>query len=398
MQPADDLPGCYESIRSSSGYAILPLFAILAWIHSCWNRGGTMRAGRRYGCLVRVAIILAIAGIALIIVGYRNNSNWSGFTTKTLWDWLQLLIIPVLLAIGGLLYNNARDRTDREVASDNQGEDALQAYLDSMSELLLEKHLRDSQPEDEVRKIARVRTLTVLRRLDAKRRVAVLHFLQEAGLIDKDKSIISLKEANLRDIYLFQYRLSQENFSETNLSGAILMEASIMFADFTGADLSGTVLFKAYISSTKLSETDLNEAYLREADLSQSDLSSANLTRADLNSSKLIFVKLTEADLTEVDLTKTNIFRADLRKANLSRANLSDADLRRADLRRANLSGANLSDANLSGANLSGADPARGANLRRANLKDATGITVETLEKQAKSLKGATMPDGSIHP
>jgi uncharacterized protein YjbI with pentapeptide repeats len=51
-----------------------------------------------------------------------------------------------------------------------------------------------------------------------------------------------------------------------------------------------------------------------------------------------------------------------------------------------------LSEADLSGANL------RHANLSGANLKGALGITIEELEKQARSLQGATMPDGSIHP
>jgi hypothetical protein len=32
-----------------------------------------------------------------------------------------------------------------------------------------------------------------------------------------------------------------------------------------------------------------------------------------------------------------------------------------------------------------------------ANLEGATGVSLEELEKQAKSLKGATMPDGKIH-
>jgi uncharacterized protein YjbI with pentapeptide repeats len=53
---------------------------------------------------------------------------------------------------------------------------------------------------------------------------------------------------------------------------------------------------------------------------------------------------------------------------------------------------ANLSRADLLGADLLGAD------LSGANLKDAKNITTEELEMQAKSLKGATMPDGSIHP
>ena len=66
---------------------------------------------------------------------------------------------------------------------------------------------------------------------------------------------------------------------------------------------------------------------------------------------------------------------------------MSSADLRDADLSRASLNGADLSGSDLSGYDLSG-----------ANLKGATGITIEELEKVAKSLKGATMPDRSKHP
>jgi uncharacterized protein YjbI with pentapeptide repeats len=48
------------------------------------------------------------------------------------------------------------------------------------------------------------------------------------------------------------------------------------------------------------------------------------------------------------------------------------------------LRGANLSDADLTGADLTGAD-----------LEGAT-VTAEQLD-QAKTLKGATMPDGTVH-
>ncbi len=53
--------------------------------------------------------------------------------------------------------------------------------------------------------------------------------------------------------------------------------------------------------------------------------------------------------------------------------------------------GAGLGQANLSGANLSGADLSR-ANLQSANLKDANVADAQI--EQARSLKGATMPNG----
>jgi hypothetical protein len=77
-------------------------------------------------------------------------------------------------------------------------------------------------------------------------------------------------------------------------------------------------------------------------------------------------------------------------------------DLRLADLREADLSVTDLREANLRAADLNGADLSRvfisNADLSEANLKDVTGITTERLERQAKSLRGAIMLDGSKHP
>jgi uncharacterized protein YjbI with pentapeptide repeats len=71
-------------------------------------------------------------------------------------------------------------------------------------------------------------------------------------------------------------------------------------------------------------------------------------------------------------------------------ADRSEAYLFQVNLSKANLFGAFLRGADLSEANLSE------ANLSEANLRDAK-VTNEQLAI-AKSLKGATMPDGSIHP
>ena len=84
----------------------------------------------------------------------------------------------------------------------------------------------------------------------------------------------------------------------------------------------------------------------------------------------------------------------DLHGANLSGHNLHGAHLSDANLNDAHLNGANLNDAHLNGANLSGAH-LNGAHLRGADLNGAI-VTQEQLDK-AKSLRDATMPDGSKH-
>ena len=158
---------------------------------------------------------------------------------KTLWDWIRFLLSPIILAAGGFWLNqflksrqqrSAEQRaeierkaaeqhaqSEREIAADNQREAALQGYIDHMSELLLHENLRTSAPQDEVTKIARVRTLTVLSRLDAIRKRSVLQFLYESGLIHKDKGIIHLNEAALIQALLSGADLRAADLREANL-------------------------------------------------------------------------------------------------------------------------------------------------------------------------------------
>ncbi len=126
------------------------------------------------------------------------------------------------------------------------------------------------------------------------------------------------------------------------------------------------------------------------------------LPKLDPNRKRSIILFLAESGLIERNKWIIDMSFSDLRGVNLSHAlkldsialdgaDLQGANLSGAELTRVNFCGVNLHHANLSGTNLWEAD------LTEANLKGVTGITVERLKKQAKSLKGAIMPDGTIH-
>jgi uncharacterized protein YjbI with pentapeptide repeats len=127
------------------------------------------------------------------------------------------------------------------------------------------------------------------------------------------------------------------------------------FADLSGVDLSQAMM----IDATALDGTNLQGANLSGAELSNVELQGANLYR--------------------VNLSGTELWKANMGEANLNRANLSGANLREANLGKADLTGANLMRTFLAEANLKGAK-----------------VSYQQL-KQAKSLKGATMPDGKKH-
>lgn len=237
--------------------------------------------------LIWVAFIGVFGGIIASQFGlfsWTGIYRWTGFSTKTGWDWLQLLIIPIILAIGGFWLNQVQKRreeritqeqkeAEQEVATDNQRESLLHTYIDKMSELLVEKQLRDTEEDDERREIARIRTLTVLSRLDGSRKRIVLQFLHEAGLIDKDKHVIDLHGANLR-----KAKLSEAKLNGADLRGVDLSKANLRGVDFDGADLGG-----ARLSEANLFGADLRGAYLGNVDLSGATLDRATLREDDLH-------------------------------------------------------------------------------------------------------------------
>src|SRR3712207_9351915 len=94
-----------------------------------------------------------------------------------------------------------RAEAERELAEQRAQDEALQACLSQMSSLLLEKDLRTSEEDSEVRTLARAQTLTVLGRLDPSRKTAVMQFLAEAKLLQEAEGrgpIIKLRSEERR--------------------------------------------------------------------------------------------------------------------------------------------------------------------------------------------------------
>ena len=500
-------------------------------------RGDTVTAKLRswwqkYSLLINLlAMVACVLFFVFILAIYLFGWDWTGFsgykevtTThiikgtsagtitsteeylpgKTLWDWLQLigvLAIPIVVGFGAAWFSYKQNLTTSRVAVDQQREDALQAYLDNMSELMLKEHLGDliqkgalTPGYEDARQIAQARTLNALSRLDSLRKRSVIQFLYEANLIN----IFDWSNADLSDATLSEITLSEVNFNGANLSGANFSFADLSYAklrrtNFSGADLTGADLQEADLTGADLTNAHLSGANFNGANLSRANLSAANLTKFMqwnpisavqdqllLNIGKRgrlgrLISSLSEQrnflsiNVDAINVTfrnGTNLMDANLSEANLSFADLRDATLERANLKKANLQSANLTRANLKEANLTEARMSRfertmllipsffkwtdypnrddlekgfpdtnvvsttetkkllakfdGAkarlirvDLRRRNLRvielkaETVDLSNADLHKaiispeqlhETKLLKGATMPDGAIHP
>jgi uncharacterized protein YjbI with pentapeptide repeats len=182
-------------------------------------------------------------------------------------------------------------------------EEALQAYLDQMANLIVDHKLRKQDATSEVHTLARARTATVIQRLDARRNRNVLRFLNEArltGYLQPSISLLrtaNLQGADLEGVNLSNIDLSGANLGGANLSSANLSSANLSSADLSGANLSGAHLRRANLFEAKLNGADLSDTNLNEALLEQAYLKEANLIGANLDGANLIGANLNEANL-----------------------------------------------------------------------------------------------------
>lgn len=118
------------------------------------------------------ASLIVVGGSLIFILVETVRAKNTGFETKTLWDWMELMIIPLFLAGGAFYLNRSekeierkaaenRAKLEREIATDRQQEMALQAYLDRMEVLLMKNNLQTTTNKD-ILTVARTRTLAVL--------------------------------------------------------------------------------------------------------------------------------------------------------------------------------------------------------------------------------------------
>ena len=358
-----------------SSLAVALVIWLLARSFSRQQRDWPVPTRILWGMLITVLILLGL------VLGYTVLEPYTNFGQRRAWDWLKLGGVSLAVALVGWLFTREQRARQEQVTLEQTQDEALAAYLDQMSNLMIDHRLgiasqegKDGDLQPSVWRVAQARTLAVLLMMDADHKRRPLKLVYELGVITNgEDSTLKLKNA----------ALDHANLSELSLRDANLRGADLRAANLVGVDLSGS----------DLSEADLRGANLRGANLSGINGTRANLLPYDERNPERWSLHHLEMriDLNEEDLRRrkhlTITKTTNLREAVLIEAQLSDAWLGDVDLRRADLSGADLAGANLRGANLTRAD------LSGADLAGAKGISAEEIRQQTDKVEDAIMPE-----
>jgi hypothetical protein len=260
--------------------------------------------------LIPVGILLTVAiVIVLIAIGaYSREWEWTGFLGKTLWDWMHLLLVPIILALGGLFFTQM-ERRDSARAQKLTQEQIRQTQV--RLERDAEQALRDSALERYGQSTQRF--MQAVDQLGADKleiRLGGIYSLERTAQEDRDYHwpIMELLSTFVRETAPRRPPISSEEWVEEIYPPRPDIQAVLSV-------IGRRAVYHRTDSSVEYGIIDLRDTDIRRADLQHAYLQGANFQGADLQ------------------------------EANLQGATLQEANLRGATLQRANLQGANLQGA-----------------------------------------------------
>jgi uncharacterized protein YjbI with pentapeptide repeats len=235
--------------------------------------------------------------VFLIYVGYLAFSPepplWTGFgksvkdpniePAKTLFDWLELLIIPSSLGLLGWLYQEAEKSKVQKTEEERARNKTLSSFFNTITDLLKDHNLANN-PTVQVKALARTRINMTLAQLDGARKGQVLQFLYESNLIDKSPGLkllgANFNNAILDHIVLGASEIRGANFVNASFKNANLNEIIMNSSNFEKANLSGSL-----VENADFSYTNLKNSKWKNMDLTTVEFEGANLTNANLRGS-----------------------------------------------------------------------------------------------------------------
>jgi hypothetical protein len=262
-------------------------------------------AGKAWG--LQKSLAAAFGGMGLVValwilLGYWGRKQITGLPSldahdkippKFVWDWLQLIIVPLVLAIGGIVYGSQQEQLQQRHADDQYNLTVLTNYEDQVINVVGTYHMLSvlSQspegvapaptPDADYQAGGEVlnnivgeafgnATLNVPGRLDQSKKGTFLQFLAFLGLLQEP----------------------QEGGPVVKVAGSDLRGARLPNAILRGTDLEGIILTHADLKGANLANAQLNGGHFEGADLTRADLQGTMLDQAHFNLAHLDFACL----------------------------------------------------------------------------------------------------------
>ncbi len=396
-------------------------------------------------------ILLLLISVILVVLIQRTSFDWRPYDSSaqnvrnpTLWDFLELFIVPIILTLGGLLYERIssqreqkRQKEERELEQKRQNLEEqknraeiesreklreitereryqrvnLREFMDRIEARYASKGERLFDVDEPARATARARVKHVLHQADLKRKQHVIDFLLDSKLTlvtderDAKHCLLegfSLKQTDFCGLKMRRFDLTDVNLEGSrfemapDLSGACLSNANVSRVNFSGALLSDANLSGVHTNvepnASKKNQTFFSHSQMERCDLSHTQLWNVQFDNATLIEAKLYAAYLHkctiagESNLSQVMFGGENEEqeqRTRIEQTNFINSNLSQVKFMSCDIVNCTIDRCDLTQAAFFNAWLSNVD------LRTSYIDSSTDFSNASLEK-------VTLPTGEL--
>jgi uncharacterized protein YjbI with pentapeptide repeats len=314
-----------------------------------------------------IPLISLITFISVIYYGYEVE--WTGFNSyydiegnfhlkKFLWDWLEIMLVPIFIASIGLFYTNFSTNQENLRSEHKIQNEMISKYINTLYE-----YFKLKNQTQELTAFIRGQTLNILQELEGFQKANIVQILYELKLIKLSSNRKAFLEyANFENLIISQKNLAGINLRKTSIncshiSNAIFSSSDFSFSTFINSnlknnkfiecifefvnfyystsennDFSYSNLENCSLSNVKFSDSIFNNANLRSSSLDHSVFKNicfrnSILKYADLSCSRFINCDFSNADLTSANLTKTKLYNSNLANVKLDYATLNKTNL-----------------------------------------------------------------------
>lgn len=203
-----------------------------------------------------IALWLLATFLLVFLVWKAMRPKWMGFEGRTLWDWINVISVPMIVGLATLVINNAQ----KELEQRSLIESAVQNYFDRVSTLVLSGEQKPELTEI----VIRAQTKAILNLVEGEGAGRILAFLSEMELLKRIASEfegLNLAGSDLKGLDLSEMDFEDSDLSHAELEGANFSGADFEGVEFDGADLDGALFIGADLrDATGLTQDQLDGA------------------------------------------------------------------------------------------------------------------------------------------
>lgn len=319
-------------------------------------------------CLVSVFFV-SFAGI--IALGYQIK--WMGFAGKTLWDWLEIAVVPIFIAGSVFFFDFIQKRNDilssqrelenqKELSREQFSRDQFDSFLSYFQDY--GGRLRDGAGTHEAQ-VIKFKTRAMFRTMSAFWIGEVFDFLSQSSIVrvipdifDENEfkevniSHAALRNVSMKDVRFFDCTAQQVVlsggifrtvlFNGTRISGGNFSNASFRNVRFDNCDLTGLqcnsivmastdflncILVRGRFSNGIFQSCLLQGVTLDFANIDGAAIRNINLRKCSLISTDFSSVELLNGRFTECQFNQTNFENSKLSVAQFEACKFIDVDL-----------------------------------------------------------------------